>query len=444
MTEGRKRLLGTAGKKGCKFACVYCFTHDPDFKRCPVLDSKRPSSLIAESKGVEIVQPACDTELFLMEDWKEYLDKLVSAGRVVSFATKAIVPDEDVQFLKRINELLMSRGSALHICVTIVRLFDWQDLEPNAPSPSDRIRFLRRLWEAGIGTCVAVRPMIPFVQDGELEELVSKTYRFCYGYMSGPLYLTRGLREYLRERGIVCESVKKKAEWQTGEPELEVVYSRELEKRLCDVAAEAGRKYFESNLEAAYYVRKAQTDVPKDFPVWGPEVRRERVATLYIVDPATKQFLLMFHRNLGAWLAPGGHVELGESLTAAASREAQEEVGVIPTIVDLKGTLPRGGKHFVCVDTPHESPSFCTVEEFIEPIGGHDPHIHVDAIIVGLADSQKPALKRDVSEVTAHDWFSIEQIENDIETFDNVPIICRAIRDALEESKRKPPTSPST
>ncbi|MBM4085310.1 MAG: NUDIX domain-containing protein [Planctomycetes bacterium] len=274
--------------------------------------------------------------------------------------------------------------------------------------------------------------MIPFLKDGELEELVSRTYRFCYGYLSGPLYLTRRLRKYLSDNGISCEPVKKKAGWQTGAPELDVVFSRNLEKRLAELARGAGRKYFESNLEAAYYVCQQRTRAPKKYPIWGPEVRRERVATLYIVDPCTKQFLLMFHRNLGAWLAPGGHVELGEGLIETAVREAEEEIGVSPEIADLHGYLSGEGKHFRCVDTPKDSPAFCTVEEFIEPIGGHDPHIHVDAIIVGFADSRKLASKRDASEVATHDWFLIDQIEQDIETFDNVPAICRAILSALD------------
>jgi len=190
MSKESGRLLGTAGTKGCKFGCIYCFTYDPNYERCPLLDCERPRDLITESSKVEIVQPVCDTELFLLDKWQEYLDKLVSIGKVISFATKAILGSSEIAYLKKINELLMSKGAALHICITIVRLHDWQELEPNAPSPKERIKFLRKLWEAGIGTCVAVRPMIPFLDEQELEEIVLRTYRFCYGYLSGPLYMT--------------------------------------------------------------------------------------------------------------------------------------------------------------------------------------------------------------------------------------------------------------
>jgi len=137
--------------------------------------------------------------------------------------------------------------------------------------------------------------------------------------------------------------------------------------------------------------------------------------------------MLVFHRNPGAWLAPGGHVELGETAVEAALREAGEEVGLRPGIQDIRGALSADGEHFRSIDTPADSQAFCTIEEFIRPIGSHDPHIHADSIIVGIMDTSKTAEKKDPSEVMTHEWFSLEQIENEIATFDNVPLICRAI-----------------
>lgn len=431
MSKESGRLLGTAGRKGCKFGCIYCFTYDPNYKRCPLLDGERPRDLIKESYKVEIVQPACDTELFLLDKWQEYLDRLVSTGKVISFATKATLGNSEISYLKKINELLMSRGVVLHICITIVRLHNWRDLEPNAPSPEERIKFLRKLWEAGIGTCVAIRPMIPFLEEHELEEIVSKTYRFCYGYLSGPLYMTEKLKRYISDKGIAFETEKLKASWQQGEPELEVIHSLFLEERLANLSKKYGRESFEDNYAAASFVCKKRIEVSKK-PDWSPEVRRESVATLYIIDPSTKQFLLIFHRNLGAWLAPGGHIELGETAEEAALREAKEEIGLVPKVVRLDSCMLGNGKHFQSVSSPDDSHAFCTLEEFIESVWGHDDHIHVDSIIVGYASASDPMSSKDLSEVTAWDWFTIDQIEKEIKTFDNVPIICRAILSTLD------------
>lgn len=430
MPDNPNRLLGTAGEKGCKFGCLYCFTQDPNYTRCPSLDSKRPSNLIAESNKVEIVQPACDTELFLLDDWQGYLDTLVSTGKTISFATKATLIDSEIEYLKKINELLISRGVVLHICVTIVQLHDWQDIEPNAPSPKDRIKFLRKLWEAGIGTCVAIRPMMPFLEERELEEIVSKTYRFCYGYLSGPLYLTQKLKKYLSDKGIVYETTLRKVGWQKGKPEIEVIHSQNLEEQLEKLSKSYGRKYFQNNYQAASYVCQKRVEEPKESN-WSPEVRRESVATIYIIDPSTKQFFLIFHRNLGAWLAPGGHVELGETPEETSLREAKEETGLTPKIAKLDKCFLGNGKHYQSVVTPDDSPAFCTLEELIKPAWGHDYHIHVDSIIVGIASENDQVCVHDISEVATYDWFSIEQIENDIDTFDNIPVICRAILSAI-------------
>jgi len=436
MSEG-SRLLGTAGRKGCRFGCLYCFTQDPAFERCPLLDEDRPRKLISGTKKVDIVQPACDTELFLTGDWRDFLDNLASTGRIISFATKAIVGPKDIAFLKTINEILLSRGAVLHICVTIVRLRDWQVLEPKAPSPEERIQFLRTLWQEGIGTCVAVRPMMPFTEEDELEELVSRTHRFAYGYLSGPLYLTERMRKFLDDRQFRYEVETRRANWQKGQPERQVIQSSEREEQLTAFARSHGRAFFRNNKEAALYVRAQRARALPDRASWSPEIRREDVATIYIFDPNTREFMLVFHRNLGAWLAPGGHIELGEKPSEAALREAEEEVGLNPTILRIRGNLPSNGEHFRRVATPAGSQAFCTIEEFIRPLGGHDPHIHVDSIIVGIADSSNVAEKRDSSEVAAYGWFNLKEIENDIETFDNVPPICRAIIASVERHRNE-------
>jgi hypothetical protein len=52
-------------------------------------------------------------------------------------------------------------------------------------------------------------------------------------------------------------------------------------------------------------------------------------ASAFIVNPATKQVLLLQHKSLGSLLQPGGHVEPADkTILAAAKREVMEETGL--------------------------------------------------------------------------------------------------------------------
>jgi 8-oxo-dGTP pyrophosphatase MutT (NUDIX family) len=52
-------------------------------------------------------------------------------------------------------------------------------------------------------------------------------------------------------------------------------------------------------------------------------------ASAFVLSPERDQVLLIFHRKLGIWIQPGGHIEPSDtSLRGAALREVREEVGL--------------------------------------------------------------------------------------------------------------------
>lgn len=90
-------------------------------------------------------------------------------------------------------------------------------------------------------------------------------------------------------------------------------------------------------------------------------------------DPA---FLLVWHRKLGRWLQPGGHMEDGDgSVFAAALREAREETG-------LESFAFPFGERILDMD--------------VHPIPAHGPdppHFHFDIRFVLMATSAVTALR---------------------------------------------------
>jgi 8-oxo-dGTP pyrophosphatase MutT (NUDIX family) len=72
-------------------------------------------------------------------------------------------------------------------------------------------------------------------------------------------------------------------------------------------------------------------------------------ASAVVVGP--RGVLLHKHKRLGIWIQPGGHIEAGESLLAAAIRETAEETGLparplgdAPVHVDVHDA-PKGHEH---------------------------------------------------------------------------------------------------
>ncbi len=73
-----------------------------------------------------------------------------------------------------------------------------------------------------------------------------------------------------------------------------------------------------------------------------------------IFDPAGRLFPMRSHKWGGQYVAPGGHVELGETLEAALRREVAEKTGL--SISDIR---------FVCVQEFTYDPAFWQPRHFV-------------------------------------------------------------------------------
>ena len=144
------------------------------------------------------------------------------------------------------------------------------------------------------------------------------------------------------------------------------------------------------------------------------------VATAYVYDAHTDQFLLVFHKKLEKWLPPGGHLDIGEEPHTGALRELAEETGLSGRILNLLGTPNVSTPDVAQLPSP-----FCVLSEHIPAVGAAEEHIHIDFVYAMEIDRDQ-ALQVDKQEVLAARWFSWREIDR-LETYANVRRVCQAI-----------------
>ncbi len=133
-----------------------------------------------------------------------------------------------------------------------------------------------------------------------------------------------------------------------------------------------------------------------------------------VIDPSTRQVLLLLHAKVQRWLQPGGHADGDGNLARVALREAEEETG----ITGLRVATPA-----VDLDV-----------HVFHNAAGHEPdHLHLDVRHLVLAPAGAVAVTNHESEGAR--WLPVE----DLATVDVDAGTVRMVRAALEALDRLGP-----
>lgn len=174
--------------RGCEHGCIYCFarpTHaylglSPglDFESKLFMKPDAPEALarelsapgyiprtIAIGTNTDPYQPI-EREHQVMRRILEVLDR---AGHPVSIVTKSALVARDIDILSRMASRNLARVA---ISVTTLDPKLARIMEPRAPTPPRRLEALRQLAAAGVPTSVMVAPVIPAVNDAEIERIL--------------------------------------------------------------------------------------------------------------------------------------------------------------------------------------------------------------------------------------------------------------------------------
>lgn len=138
----------------------------------------------------------------------------------------------------------------------------------------------------------------------------------------------------------------------------------------------------------------------------------------FVLNETQDKVLMVYHKKLGVWVIPGGHLEDNEYPHEGARREILEETGVDATIISLANlTLPRDEKEST-IPTP-----ICCLSETIPAKGDKKEHIHMDLIFLAMANENSPLIKQE-SEVNDAVWMTFEEVLNS-NTFESVKQLVR-------------------
>ena len=110
-------------------------------------------------------------------------------------------------------------------------------------------------------------------------------------------------------------------------------------------------------------------------------------ASAFVIDGSHTRLLLIHHGKLRIWLQPGGHVDPGEGVLAAAIREVEEETGIVA--VPLRDGLFDVDVHAIPAN------------------GGRPPHNHYDVRFLLEATNENFA---DSDEVLGVRWVSFDDV----------------------------------
>jgi DNA repair photolyase len=174
--------------RGCEHGCIYCFarpTHaylglSPgiDFESrlfvkpdAPALLERELSAAGYEPRTIAIgtntdpYQPI-ERRYQLM---RRILEVLEETGHPVGVVTKSALVVRDIDILSR-----MAARNLVKVAISVTTLDPRlaRSMEPRAPTPARRLEALRLLSAAGIPTAVMCAPVIPAVNDAEIERIL--------------------------------------------------------------------------------------------------------------------------------------------------------------------------------------------------------------------------------------------------------------------------------
>lgn len=202
--------------RGCEHGCAYCYARPSHayLNLSPGLDFETRLTAkrgLAEVLRAELARPGyvpspinlgSNTDPYqpIEKSWRlsrAILELLVECRHPCTIVSKNALVERDLELLQ---QLAAFGGVRVFVSVNTLDNRLAAKMEPRATAPHRRIQTIRRLAEAGIPVGVLVSPVIPALNDGDLEAIIGQAAAAgadCAGYST--LRLPHELKELFRE-----------------------------------------------------------------------------------------------------------------------------------------------------------------------------------------------------------------------------------------------------
>ncbi len=179
--------------RGCEHGCVYCYARPAHayLDLSPGLDFEtqivfKPNAaevlrkqLNKSSYQCKTISLGANTDPYQPAEKKlritrELLKVLWEYRHPVAIVTKSALIERDLDLLKK-----MARENLVQVMISVTTLSKElkRTLEPRAASPTRRLQCIQRLTEAGISTGILLAPVIPGLNDHEIDAILREVAR---------------------------------------------------------------------------------------------------------------------------------------------------------------------------------------------------------------------------------------------------------------------------
>ncbi len=206
--------------RGCEHGCIYCYARPTHCYLGHSAGLDFETMLYAKTNAAELLERELANPRYLprtialgtntdpyqpiereLRITRQILEVLEKAQHPVGIVTKSALVMRDVDILER-----MARKDLVKVAISVTTLDRRlaRMMEPRAATPPRRLEALSALTQAGIPTAVMVAPVIPSLNDHEIEKILTAARRSgaCeagYVLLRLPLEIKALFREWLEE-----------------------------------------------------------------------------------------------------------------------------------------------------------------------------------------------------------------------------------------------------